>query len=121
MRNKFVFFSAAALIVLIACHNSGRISSAKVEHPDIEKGLNLVAKSDCFACHKISDASIGPAYNKIGEKYENNDANIVFLAAKIQKGGSGNWGTVPMPGHTRISKGDASLMAKYVLSLKNVK
>jgi cytochrome c len=89
--------------------------------PEIEKGLALVAKSDCFGCHKINEASIGPAYNQIGKKYENNAANIDTLATKIQRGGSGNWGAVPMAAHDGMSKEDAVLMAKYVLSLKDEK
>ena len=108
-----------------SCGNGGSENSsgtkAKAEDPDIEKGLALVGKLDCFGCHKINEASIGPAYNKVGEKYENNDANISFLAEKIQKGGAGNWGTVPMAAHGTVSTDDAKLMAKYVLSLKNEK
>jgi cytochrome c len=89
--------------------------------PDVDKGLALVGKSDCFGCHKINETFIGPAYNAIGKKYENNKANIDTLAEKIQKGGYGNWGSVPMAAHTGISKEDAVLMAKYVLSLKDEK
>ena len=40
---------------------------------------------------------------------------------KLMKGGSGNWGQVPMAAHPNVSKEDAILMAKYVLSLKDLK
>ncbi|GAB2833774.1 c-type cytochrome [Ferruginibacter profundus] len=96
-------------------------SKSAAGNPDIEKGLELVAKSDCLGCHKIKEASVGPAYNLIGQKYENTEANINTLAEKVQKGGSGNWGQVPMAGHSGISKEDAVLMVKYVLSLKDEK
>ena len=43
-----------------------------------------------------------------------------YACKKVMKGGSGNWGTVPMAGHPNISKADAELMVKYVLSLKDV-
>lgn len=91
------------------------------DNPDFEKGLNLVVKSDCLGCHKTNEVSIGPAYNLIGQKYENTEANINLLAEKIQKGGSGNWGTVPMAGHTGLSKEDAVAMVKYILLLKDEK
>jgi len=57
----------------------------------------------------------------VGQKYEATEANINTLAEKVQKGGSGNWGQVPMAGHPNISKEDAVLMVKYVLSLKDEK
>ena len=72
-------------------------------------------------CHKTNEMSVGPAYNEIGKKYESTDANINLLAEKIQKGGSGNWGTVPMAAHADISKEDAVAMVKYILLLKDEK
>lgn len=91
------------------------------DNPDFEKGLNLVVKSDCLGCHKTNEVSVGPAYNLIGKKYENTEANINLLAEKVQKGGSGNWGQVPMAAHPNISKEDAIAMVKYVLLLKDEK
>ncbi|MGF2413705.1 c-type cytochrome [Ferruginibacter sp.] len=91
------------------------------DNPDFEKGLNLIVKSDCLGCHKTNEVSVGPAYNLIGKKYENTEANINTLAEKVQKGGSGNWGTVPMAAHTGISKEDAVAMVKYILLLKDEK
>jgi cytochrome c len=91
------------------------------DNPDFEKGLNLVVKSDCLGCHKTSEKLVGPPYNLIGQKYENTEANINMLAEKIQKGGSGNWGSVPMAGHGNISKEDAVAMVKYILLLKDEK
>lgn len=91
------------------------------DNPDFEKGLNLVVKSDCLGCHKTNEVSVGPAYNLIGKKYENNEANINLLAEKIMKGGSGNWGSVPMAAHTNISQEDAVAMVKYILLLKDEK
>jgi cytochrome c len=100
---------------------SGSGGSSITDNPDFEKGLNMVVKSDCLGCHKTSEVSVGPAYNLIGKKYENTEANINLLAEKVQKGGSGNWGTVPMAGHTNLSKEDAVAMVKYILLLKDEK
>ncbi len=96
-------------------------TSSITDNPDFEKGLNLVVKSDCLGCHKTNEVSVGPAYNLIGKKYESTEANINTLAEKVQKGGSGNWGTVPMAGHSGVSKEDAVAMVKYILLLKNEK
>ena len=86
--------------------------------PEVDKGLALVGKSDCFTCHKIADPSVGPAYQKVADKYTASPEVIDSLAQKVIKGGSGNWGTVPMTPHQTISKEDAQAMVKYVLSLK---
>jgi cytochrome c len=124
MKKTILVFAVAA--VLYACgggnsNSSESTSTATAANSDADKGLELIGKSDCFGCHKVREVSVGPAYNLVAQKYENTEANISTLADKIMKGGSGNWGTVPMAGHPGISKEDAILMAKYVLSLKDVK
>jgi cytochrome c len=54
----------------------------------------------------------------VAAKYPKNDAVIDSLSDKIIKGGSGNWGTIPMIAHPALSKDDAKAMVNYVLSLK---
>jgi cytochrome c len=86
---------------------------------DYKKGLDLVAKSDCFTCHKVKEAATGPAYEAVAAKYAPaSDEVIEKLADKVIKGGSGNWGTVPMLPHPQVSTEDAKAMVKYVMSLK---
>lgn len=124
MKKIILIFSVTA--ALYACGGGGNnasttSSTAASSNPDADKGLALVGKSDCFGCHKVKETSVGPAYNKVAQKYEATEANISTLAEKVMKGGSGNWGTVPMAGHPNITKEDAELMVKYVLSLKDVK
>jgi cytochrome c len=84
-----------------------------------EKGKQLITQSDCLTCHKEKEKVVGPAYIDVAKKYEDNDKNLDYLADKIIKGGSGNWGEIPMTPHPAISKDDAKEMAKYVLSLNN--
>jgi cytochrome c len=85
-----------------------------------EKGLSLVAKSDCLTCHKIDEPMTGPSYRAIAEKYAGapNDV-ITALAGTIIKGGSGNWGNVPMTPHPSLSQDDAETMVRYILELNN--
>ncbi len=91
----------------------------KTKSPDYEKGLALVAKSDCFTCHKVKETATGPAYEAVAAKYAPaSDQVIDTLANKIISGGSGKWGSVPMLAHPQVSKEDATTMVKYVLSLK---
>jgi cytochrome c len=88
------------------------------DNPDYSKGLALVAGSDCLTCHKVAEKNIGPAYQDVAAKYENTDENIEMLAGKIIKGGSGNWGAIPMTAHAQLSQDDAKAMVKYILLLK---
>ena len=88
------------------------------ENPDYQKGLNLIAKSDCFTCHKLREAATGPAYGDVAKKYDNTEANQTLLADKIIKGGQGVWGEIPMAAHPALSKEDAVQMVKYILLLR---
>jgi cytochrome c len=121
MKKTILLLSMAAFIYSCGGAAGEKTNDKKTTaaNPEADKGLALTVKSDCWGCHKIKETLIGPAYNLVAKKYENNEANINLLADKIQKGGSGNWGQVQMAAHPAISKEDAVLMAKYVLSLKN--
>ena len=83
-----------------------------------EKGSELIAKSDCLACHKVKEKLVGPAYTAVAAKYPATEESINYLSDKIIKGGKGVWGEIPMTPHPAISKADAAAMARYVLSLK---
>jgi cytochrome c len=129
---KQLLVCTATLLLMISCGNEEKKTESKTESgtetqttqtetpqdPEVEKGLQLVAQSDCLTCHKIADNYTGPSYQAIAAKYENTPAVIDSLAQKIIKGGAGVWGTVPMTPHPQVSQEDARTMVKYVLSLK---
>lgn len=112
-----------------ACGNQSNTAETKevekiasvMDNPDYDKGLNLVGKSDCFTCHKVRDASTGPAYGLVAAKYENTEANREMLVNKIIAGGQGVWGQIPMAAHPNLSKEDALSMVKYIMLLKEDK
>ena|SRR5438309_5151742 len=85
---------------------------------DADKGLNLIAGSDCLTCHKMDEKLVGPAYRDVAKKYPNTPEMIDSLSNKIIHGGAGNWGPVAMTPHQSLSKADAETMVKYILSLK---
>lgn len=82
------------------------------------KGKELIAGQDCATCHKETEKVIGPSFKEIAAKYPATDANIATLSDKIIKGGSGNWGEIPMAPHAGVPKDDAVEMVKYILSVK---
>jgi cytochrome c len=89
-----------------------------------DKGLELIAASDCTTCHKLnkeatSGASIGPAYSEVAAKYSPAaDTTMDRLVKKVISGGSGVWGTVPMTPHPALKPEDVKTMVTYILSLK---
>ena len=130
---KKTFIIVASLFAVISCNSSTDTKEtdtkatdttttaapvAEAKDPEVEKGLGLVAKSDCFTCHKLTEASIGPAYSAVAAKYKGQENIIDTLAQKIIKGGSGNWGTVLMIPHPQIPKEDAEAMVHYIMSIK---
>lgn len=88
------------------------------DDPAYTEGMTLVANSDCTTCHKIDEASTGPAYKAVAEKYANTPENVSLLASKIIKGGKGVWGEAMMTAHASLSPEDAAKMVKYILMLK---
>ena len=89
------------------------------KNPDYQKGLELISKSNCLTCHKVEETSTGPAYRDVANKYAGKADALDTLSAKVIKGGSGNWGAVPMLAHPELSVDDAKQMVKYILLLKN--
>jgi cytochrome c len=122
MKQTLLCFFFAAL--LASCgNNTGKSAADKKTTPsaadsEADKGLALVASNGCYTCHQVDQPGAGPAYTAVAARYPNNDQVIDSLAQKIIKGGSGNWGTIPMIPHPGVSQEDARTMVKYVLSLK---
>jgi cytochrome c len=83
-----------------------------------EKGKVLIAYSDCYTCHKISQRSVGPAFNDIAKRYPVNKVYIEMLSRKVIMGGSRSWGYPVMDSHPKLSFEDAKMMVSYILSLK---
>ena len=88
-------------------------------HPDYQKGIAIVANSDCATCHMIEEKNVGPAWRDVANKYAGQDTAVRYLAKKIIEGGAGVWGTTPMAAHPTFTQEDAEAVAKYVLLLKN--
>lgn len=78
----------------------------------------LLVRSNCLACHQIDKRKYGPPLKEVAAKYANDSKAAQKLARKIRAGGSGVWGQDVMPPQPQVSKADALILARYVLSLK---
>jgi cytochrome c len=127
---KKMFAAIAITTVLLSCGGDSNKSEEEKpatetttedlsSNPVYKEGLELVSTNDCLTCHKVSEKLTGPAYADVAAKYPDAaDTTITRLAQTIIKGGSGQWGTIPMTAHAGLSEDDAKKMVKYILLLK---
>ncbi|MGI9152181.1 MAG: c-type cytochrome [Limnohabitans sp.] len=79
---------------------------------------SLANSKNCFACHAIDKSVMGPAYKDVAAKYAGDKEALDFLAKKIQKGGDGVWGSIPMPPNAQVNDAQAKKLAAWVLNTK---
>ena len=95
-------FVAAALV-------AGLFSSA----PTFADEAMAKAKN-CMACHMVNKKLVGPGYKEVAGKYGGKKDMVAELTTRIIKGGTGVWGSIPMPPQT-ISEGDAKMIAQWIV------
>ena len=99
----FVLFSSALLVMTTS---SAQASEA------------LAEKNACLGCHSVAEKVVGPAFKDVAAKYKGQKNAATMLAAKVRKGGSGVWGTVPMPPNPKVSDKDLKKLIAWVLAQK---
>jgi len=80
--------------------------------------LALAKKNNCLACHAIDKKMVGPSWKAVAVKYRGDAGAEAHLVNKIAKGGSGVWGSMAMPGNSKISEADRIALARFVLNLQ---
>ncbi|BDU53353.1 cytochrome C' [Limnohabitans sp. Rim8] len=78
----------------------------------------LATSKNCMACHATDKKLVGPAFKDVAAKYASDKSAADKLATKIQKGGAGVWGPVPMPANTQVNDAEAKKLAAWVLTIK---
>ncbi|MFN0186235.1 MAG: c-type cytochrome [Aquabacterium sp.] len=79
---------------------------------------DLAQKKNCMACHAVDKKLVGPSYQDVAKKYAGQKEAAAKMAEKIQKGGTGAWGQVPMPANPQVSADEAKVLAAWVLATK---
>jgi cytochrome c len=72
--------------------------------------LSLLQKNSCTACHALDKKVVGPSFQDIAKKHS---GKVDYLATKIKSGGSGVWGTIPMPPQS-LSTAEAKTLATWI-------
>ncbi len=76
----------------------------------------LATKSSCFACHAVDKKLVGPAFQDVAKKYAGDKTAEAKLIERVKKGGSGAWGTIPMPPNVAVKDEDVKTLVKWVLA-----
>ena len=105
MKSIIVSIAAAGLMV------AG--SAMATDMPDLAK------KNGCAACHSIDRKLVGPAWMEVAKKYKGVAGAEAKLIVKVSKGGSGVWGSSPMPAIDAAGKkqDDIKQLVKFILAL----
>ncbi len=78
----------------------------------------LAKAKNCMSCHSIDKKIVGPSYKDVAKKYAGQADAAAKLEAKVKKGGSGVWGTIPMPPNAAVSDADIKKLVAWVLATK---
>jgi S-disulfanyl-L-cysteine oxidoreductase SoxD len=79
-----------------------------------DAAVELISGYGCQACHGMDRRIVGPGFTDIAEKYRDQDDAVAYLTDKIQQGGSGVWGAIPMPPQPQVSDEDAAAIANWI-------
>ncbi|MFO1413195.1 MAG: c-type cytochrome [Burkholderiales bacterium] len=78
-------------------------------------GLDLAKASGCTTCHGVTGKVVGPGFRDIAAKYAGDKDAQARLVAKVRAGGSGVWGSVPMPAQAQVADGDTKVLVEWIL------
>ncbi|HAZ60166.1 MAG TPA: cytochrome C', partial [Gammaproteobacteria bacterium] len=105
MKRTLFALAAAAIVTLPA-----------VTVPVLADDAAFARASGCMACHAVDRRMVGPSFRDISARYTGQADAVARMTVKVQRGGSGVWGPVPMPANPRLSETDARRLATWSLS-----
>ena len=108
MKKSLIVAAAAAGMIFGASANAA---------PDAAKAKQLAQKYNCLACHAVDKKLVGPAYVEVAKKYKGDKSAEDKLIGKVKNGGSGVWGTIPMPPNN-VPDADIKTLVEWIISLQ---
>jgi cytochrome c len=93
------------------------VSSAAFAADDAEA---ILKKGKCTVCHSLEKRILGPSFVSVAAMYKDVADAQTRLEAKVRNGGSGSWGTMPMPALPKKDLSDAEVktVVTWILSHK---
>jgi len=80
-------------------------------------GAALLKSNTCMGCHKMEGKLMGPGFKEVAAKYKGDATAAAKLEAKVMNGGTGVWGTMPMPKMANVKPEDAKTMVEFILAM----
>lgn len=77
---------------------------------------DLARSKNCVACHHAERRGNGPAYTAIAARYANDSAAVGTLSERVLGGTGGNWGPMPMPPQSTLSRDELETLVRWILS-----
>jgi cytochrome c len=79
---------------------------------------HLLNANACIACHQLDQRVVGPSFREVAKKYAADPSAAGQLTTKIRQGGSGVWGTAPMPPNPGVADADLQRLVSWILQQK---
>lgn len=78
-------------------------------------GFELARAGKCFTCHAKKSRLLGPSFEAISERYDNNPETLERLTHSVLKGSEGIWGLEKMPPNPRLNATEASEIIQWII------
>jgi cytochrome c len=92
------------------------VAAATVVSAPAFANADMAKAKGCLACHAADKKLVGPSYQDVAKKYAGQKDAVAKLAEKVQKGGVGVWGQVPMPENKAVSADEAKKLVEWILA-----
>ncbi|MCS6766897.1 MAG: c-type cytochrome [Candidatus Protistobacter heckmanni] len=99
---------AAAVAALVPAVSHAAVDAAKAQE--------IANKNACLGCHSVDKKLVGPAYKDVAAKYKGKADALASLSKKVKAGGSGVWGSIPMPPNANVSDADIKTVVEWILA-----
>ena len=107
-QNRLVGQQKGVNTLRVSSGTAAKTTSAPKDPP--QAVLGLLQANNCLSCHGLDKKVVGPAFTDVASKYP---GKVDYLVTKIIAGGSGLWGSIPMPAQS-LKPADAKTIAEWL-------
>ena len=87
------------------------------ESPVETPGLAAMKRSDCFNCHAVDSAVVGPPLRQVAARARAEGISLEETAERVRRGSAGRWGDAQMLPHEGLSESELRSIVSWVLAL----
>jgi|GEM_PF-805776 len=80
--------------------------------------MKLASKNLCMSCHNPTTKVVGPSFQMLAKKYDSDETTLKKLIQKVQKGGGGVWGSIPMTPNSHVPEDELRTIITHMLNFK---